>query len=258
MKSKLSKVMFKFDTFEITTREIIVSIGIIAIMFAIGKYISDSIKNNYDNDVIKFEQSLKIENDNDMFKYAIDTKYGDIVACGDFKPVDRVGMDDISKDYIYIKRVEEHYTMHSRTVCTKSGKTTRCRTEHYWTWDYYNSDKVNSKQIEFMGLKFDYDYLNIGLSDKKIKTWEFAHNKRYVYYGIKANKHKATLITNTENKAVEKGSYLNMDKNIEEVYEEISSKGSIFIALFWVLWIVVSMSTVFAFVYFKNSWLETK
>jgi len=114
---------FNFGNFEITKREILASISIIAVMVIIGILISTKIsehqmdKNEIYNKVIKIESQ-------DLFQYGMDTNVGTAFVYGDLKAVDTVTYPEIGGEYMYVEKVKERYTMHTRVVTytTGSGK----------------------------------------------------------------------------------------------------------------------------------------
>ena len=72
-----------FGDFTITKREIMVSIIIIFVLITIGFFIANSIENEIEEKNEKYYKSLKIDNNVDQFKYAINTNIGYTFAKGD-------------------------------------------------------------------------------------------------------------------------------------------------------------------------------
>lgn len=66
--------------FTITKREILVSIIIVLILITLGLFISNAIENGIEEDNEKYYKSLKIDNNEETFKYAIDTNIGYVLA----------------------------------------------------------------------------------------------------------------------------------------------------------------------------------
>ena len=130
---------------EITLREILVSIAIFLVLSGIGHLIYGNIDDK--SAIKKYETAQIIEDNKEKLDYLINT----------FKTSDKdaVKFDEINGKYAFIKRVKERYTMHTRTVCSGSGKNNICRTETYWTWDYVDSDRKYAKNIDFLGYSFD-------------------------------------------------------------------------------------------------------
>lgn len=88
----------------------------------------------------------------DDFNYIVDSQQGRVLANGNFTAKGNpVKFDEMNKGYTYVHRSKEHYTMHTREVCTGSGEDEECHTETYYTWDEVSSDDVEVNQLSFMG-----------------------------------------------------------------------------------------------------------
>ena len=135
MKQLINK-RFDFGDFEITVREILTSISIIAVMLLIGFVISGSIKQGEADYNEQFLKAIKIEGQ-DLFQYGMDTNIGSAFVYGDLDAVDIVTYPEIEGEYMYVEMDTERYTMHTRQVAhtrTVNGKTeTYYTTETYWT-----------------------------------------------------------------------------------------------------------------------------
>ena len=106
---------FDFGDFEITKREILTSISIIAVMILIGILISGKISECQMDKNEKYNKAVKIESQ-EMFRYGMDTNVGNAFVYGDLKAVDTVTYPEIGGEYMYVEKVKERYTMHTRTV----------------------------------------------------------------------------------------------------------------------------------------------
>ena len=138
---------FDFGDFEITKREILASISIIAMMLLIGFVISGRISNYILDRNEKYNKAIKIES-SDLFGYGMRTNVGYAFVYGDLKAVDTVSYPEINGEYMYIEKIEEHYNMHTRTVTTTDSKgKTHTRTETYWSWDYAGSEEQRCSEI---------------------------------------------------------------------------------------------------------------
>ncbi len=78
---------FDFGDFEITKREILASISIIAVMLLIGFTISGRISNYILDRNEKYNKAIKIES-SDLFEYGMRTNVGYAFVYGDLKAVD--------------------------------------------------------------------------------------------------------------------------------------------------------------------------
>lgn len=106
---------FDFENFEITEREILASISIIAVMILVGILISGKISEYLMDKNEKYNKAVKIESQ-EMFQYGMDTNVGNAFVYGDLKAVDTVTYPEINGEYMYVEKVKERYTMHTRQV----------------------------------------------------------------------------------------------------------------------------------------------
>lgn len=114
---------FDFGDFEITKREILASISIIAVMILFGILISSKISEHQMDKNEIYNKAVKIESQ-EMFQYGMDTNVGNAFVYGDLKAVDTVTYPEFGGEYMYVEKVKERYTMHTRVVTytTGSGK----------------------------------------------------------------------------------------------------------------------------------------
>lgn len=241
-------VVFDFYDFEITKREIISSIGIIAIMMLIGSVISTNIKNNIEDKRREYTQALQIDSQ-EMFEYGMKTNVGNAYVYGELSAVDIVSYPDIEGEYMYVEKVTEEYTRHTRTV--KSGKT--YRTEVYYTWDVIDSEDKHSENVTFLNVQFDYEKF-AEFDDAYIDTvYKGYHNIRYVYYGVPKTM-VGTIYTELSDNTITDKTVFREDTTIEEAYE-FDCKGY-GLVIFWIAWILFMGLCVFGFYYLPNRWLE--
>lgn len=242
---------FQFESFEITKREILASISIIAIFLLIGVLISGKISEHQIEENEKYNKAVKIEN-TDLFQYGMDTNIGNAFVYGDLKAVDTVTYNEIGGKYMYVKKVKEKYTMHTRRVSHGSGKHRYYTTQTYWTWDYAGKESKKCKEINFCGTILKSKKIDLPSSDY-ITTIKESSHIRYKYYGV-GTKYTGTIFTVLKNKTISDNSSFYSDMKIEQVVEHLES--SITLVIFWIVWIVLVIAIVFGFYYFDNEWLE--
>ena len=136
---------------EVTKREIIISIAVAAIMLIIGFSISGKIIDAQNDKNAEYQKAVHIE-DSELFQYGMDTNVGNAFVYGVLKAVDVVTFDEIGGEYLYVEKVKEKHTLHTRTYTVKVGKITKVRTETYWTWDEVNRENKQSLEIMFCGV----------------------------------------------------------------------------------------------------------
>lgn len=240
---------------EITKREIIASITIVAIMFVIGFFISDKIT-DYENDKnAEYQKAIHIE-DSELFQYGMDTNIGNAFVYGDLEAVDTVTYPEIGGEYIYVEKVEEHYNMHTRQVAhtrTVNGKTqTYYTTEVYYSWDYAGTEEQQAKEIKFCGIVFPSNKISLPSTDH-IDTIKESSHIRYKYYGV-PTKHTGTLYTKLSDGTISDDSRFFEDYTIDEALDSCTS--GIANVIFWIIWVILTGGCVAGFYYLDNWWLE--
>ena len=246
---------FDFGDFEITKREILASVSIIAVMFLIGVLISGKISEHQMDKNEIYNKAVKIEN-TDLFQYGMDNNVGNDFVCGDLEAVDTVTYPEIGGEYMYVEKVKERYTKHTRQVAhtkTVNGKTrTYYTTETYWTWDRVSSEDIKCKEISFCGITFKSNKFNIPGTDY-IDTIKESSHIRYKYYATET-KFTGTIFTELKDKTISDNTNFYNNMNIEETVERLESGGGEIV--FWILWIILIIICVFGFYYLDNNWLE--
>ena len=100
------KKSFYIGDFEITAREIIASISIIAIMLLFGVLIHGKISEHQMDINEIYNKAVKIEN-GDLFQYGMDTNIGNAFVYGELKAVDTVTYPEIGGEYMYVEKIKE-------------------------------------------------------------------------------------------------------------------------------------------------------
>lgn len=243
---------FDVGDFEITKREILASISIIAVMLLVGVLISGVISERQMDKNEIYNKAAKIES-KDLFQYGMNTNVGNAFVYGKLKAVDTVTYPEIGGEYMYVEKVKEKYIRHTRTVTYKdSDGKTHTRTEVYWSWDRVGSEHLRCKEISFCGVTFDSGKLKIP-STNYIRTIRKTSRVRYKYYGTKTE-YKGTIFTNLNNKTIPDNTEFYNGMNIEEAIKRLESSSSE--VIFWIVWIILIVICVFWFYYKENKWLD--
>lgn len=237
----------------ITKREVIASFVIIAFMMIVGFFISDNMTDWQNEQNAKYQKALHIENNKDMFQYGMDTNVGNAFVYGDLTALDPVSYDEIDGEYMYIEKVKEQYTKHTRRVSyTVDGKT-RYRTETYWTWDWVGSEDKKCKNINFCGVTFDSNKIDMP-SQHLIDTIKESSHIRYKYYGISTS-HTGTIFTKLADGSISDNTKFHENESIDDVLKDKTTGG--WNIIFWVVWIILTGILVFGFYYLDNQWLNS-
>lgn len=243
---------FDFGDFEITKREILASISIIAAMLLIGVLISGKISEHQLDANEVYNKAVKIDN-TDLFQYGMDTNVGNAFVYGDLVTVDTVTYPEIGGEYMYIEKVKEKYTKHTRTVTYKdSNGKTHTKKETYWTWDRVSSEDKKCQKISFCGITFNSNKIDLPNTDY-IDTIKESSHIRYKYYGV-GTKYIGTIFTDLRDQTIPDKTKFYNNRNIEETVKYLESGGGVIV--FWIFWIVLICGCVFGFYYAENKWLE--
>ncbi len=236
---------------KVTKREIIISIAITAVILIIGFFISGKITDAQNDKNAEYQKAVHIEN-SELFLYGMDTGVGNAFVYGDLQAVDTVTFDEIGGEYLYVEKVKEKHTRHTRTYTVKVGKTTQVRTETYWTWDEVNRENKQSLEIMFCGVVLP--SIKVEIPDTEyIDTIKESSEIRYKYYGTPI-KHTGTIYTQLSDGTILDNSRFFKDYTIEQALNSCTSDvGNV---MFWALWIALTVGTVIGFYYLDNRWLE--
>lgn len=242
---------------EITKREILVSIAITLLLIGLGFIISSAISNGINEKNEKYYKALKINNNEEQFKYAIKTNIGYVLAQGKVQAVKEVSIEDIEGTYFYIKKEKEVYTKHYREVehtRTVGNKTeTYYTTEEYWTWDYAGEETFNTEQFNFLGVDFEYGTINFYNTEYK-ETRSGDYNIRYNYYII-PYEFEGSLFTHIDNNTINENEFY-YNNTIENIIKNKESEEQTSRIIFWVLWCILIVFIDAAYISLENNYLE--
>ena len=242
------------NDFKITKREVLVSIIIVAVMLLLGIVIHDNINDRLMLKHQKYNTALQIENDSDLFAYGMKTNIGNAFVYGDLKAVDTVTYSEIGGDYMYVEKVKERYTRHTRTVTTTVNGKTQTKVETYWTWDRIGSEDKQCKEISFCGVVFDSNKINLP-SSSYIKTIRESSHIRYKYYGTESE-FTGTIFAELKDNTIPDNTAFYNNSTIKDVMKSFKSNWQL--VLFWIGWVLLTSGLVFGFYFIDNRWLEDK
>ena len=238
--------------FEIKKREVLASVSIVAIMLLIGVLIAGKISTYQMDKNEMYNKAVKIET-KEMFQYGMDTNVGNAFVYGDLKAVDTVTYPEIGGEYMYVEKVKERYTMHTRTVTHTDGKGhSYTTTETYWTWDKVGSEDIKCKEISFCGVNFASNKIDLPYTDY-IDTIKESSHVRYKYYAV-GTEYKGTLFTDLREKTISENSKFYNSLTIEKTLAYLES--GIALWVFWLLWFILIGIVVFTFCALENKWLD--
>lgn len=243
--------MIHFESFSISKREIIASVAIIALMLVFGFMIHGAINDSLMLQYQEYNKALQINEDAEMFKYALSTDVGNTFAYGTLECVDTVSYPGVKGEYSYIKKVTEKYTRHTRVV--SNGKTSY--TQVYYSWDEEGSESKHCAKIKFLDVEFDYGQIPFpSVSQLAIIEDPLDDDIRYVYYGA-PTKCKGTLYATLKDGKLRDGGFYH-NNTIDGVIDSLESGWEL--VLFWIGWVFLIGILVFIFIYIDNHWLEDR
>lgn len=273
--------MYYVSNFTITKREIIFAIIIVCLSLCLGLWINDIIDDHYTQKEEIYNKALKINNENDKFKYALDTSVGNLINYGKFEVVEGVKDDWLIFDYLAYTKVTEEYTRHSRQSCsTDSNGNRHCHTEYYHTWDETDektiyADKIIYSGVEFYASKFNnYPWQILSLSRSTIKEnfghikngyiyekdnfWNSVGDLRYYYKVVPKEFYGTTFgIAKNKNYTPYNDNKISIENlSLDEYISSQKSHKTIIKVFFWIFYIVLVGCGVYGFIYLDNKWLE--
>lgn len=240
---------------EITKREVIASVAIVAFMLMIGFAISEKIRQSLLEDYQIYDTAAQID-DKELFEYGMETNVGYAFGYGELKTLDPVSYPEVSGKYSYIKKEEQQYRKHYRYVKkeyrdSNGKKRTRREKEYYWTWDTMRTDSKTATRISFLDVEFAYEKIPFP-SSHQIEIVKTGYHKRNVYYGTDTD-FQGTIFTSLKENTINDTKFYK-NQTISETIESLESGAEI--VIFWILWILLTIGLVIGFYYFDNKWLN--
>ena len=239
---------------EITSREVIASIVILAIMSIIGLFIGGAISDKHEDKIAEYNKALKISNDNSIFTYAMKTNVGNAFIEGDLKALDPVSYSDVEGEYLVIEKVTEEYTRHTETVTYVDEEgNTQTKEEEYYTWDEIDREVKKATKVSFLDVTFDFSKFQTPyLSHIETEQGLFS-DIRYIYSGFPKDSY-GTIYTYLANNDIGSNTTYYNDSTIEQVLEDSTTDFSLY--LFILFWSIFTGCTIYHFCISKNDWLN--
>lgn len=248
-------VIAEVDGIEITLREILVSIIIVLFMAAAGFLISEKISSKLDERNEEYEQAVKIENDRELFEYGMRTNVGNAFVSGTLKTLDPVSLPEIDGEYSSITKTKEEYTKHTRTVTDydSNGEVKGHHEEVYYTWDAVGHENYYATKISFLDIEFDYGKIEFP-GQSYLTTIKVSSDVRYVYR-VCGTEFNGTIYTKLGDNTITQTKFYN-ENSTSEAFEIACDTNKGCLDIFWIIWIVLIVACVYAFVRLDNEWIE--
>lgn len=248
----------------------ILVVALAFVVFALGvSGIKNHIESNGYKTQVRYTTAIQAEDEN-RFNYAVDSRQGNLLVNGVFSTEDKnlVKFPEMNKSFIYVERVKEHYTMHTREICSGSGKTQSCRTETYYTWDAVETEEQKSPKVSLYNREYSGDLFNFSnflqdtscevitpaaekrgfFSSKKGcegREYYLDDNDRYVYKTVPQSLTASFLANSLQGglMPVKENSITLEDKSIKQVLNDV---GKYKLVAFWTALIMIIMLLVLA------------
>ena len=242
---------------EITTREILVSATILAIMVGIGVWLSAPILSKATERYLAVASSAVVNTD-DEFDYISRTNAGRFLANGTLSAIDTVRLEELPGAYSFVKKAKEEYRLHTETYTTTDSKghtTTHTRTYH--SWDEVKHWNYAAEKAMFLGKEFKLSEVYKVRPKKdtiiKVKTKMFENDTRYVYYTAPVS-FDGVMVGSAMNKKYEDSHFIN-GSTAEKYIKTREENLNVSTVLFWVLWLLLTAGIIAGFYALENKWL---
>lgn len=245
---------------EIKPREILVSVIIALVMFAVGIAIHNAIQRRV-TCTAEIYATATIIQDPEQFRYGMKTNFGNALLYGSVTSEESVTFDEIGGGFLCIRKVREDYVEHTRKYTDKNGKK---HTETYHSWDYISSQSRNVKNITFLDCDFLYSQIDMPMYRLNLTEAGVRNKGNYIYrglstryyYSVTVNGITGTLFANLRNGTINNQSSLYGYKTPQQVITDKQGAGAWVAVVFLVLWIAGIGGVVYGFCYLKNRWLD--
>ena len=249
------KVIYYGSGYEITARELLFSVIIVFVMMAAGFFLCEKISSDADEKSQEYEQAAKIDSDKELFEYGMRTNIGNSFVYGSLKAVDPVSLPEIKGEYAVIRKTEERYAKHEKTVTDydEDGKACGSHTETYYTWDAVGHKDYKCSKIAFLENEFDYGTIPFPAM-RYLDTIKESSKVRYVY-DVCDKEYTGTIYAFLGNNTVSNAKFIN-GKGVDTAVESMCAAQQASAIVFWIVWIILTGISVYGFCYLDNRWVE--
>lgn len=266
-----------------------VSILIFLLSLFLGIIISNGIEDAFVGKNDKYKTAVHLDTDS-LFNHALTTHAGYAMINADVEAVDSVTLEELDGDFVYIEKIKQRYTQHTRIVSYSCGTSkaprTCTRTETYWTWDTVKRNTYHIDNYTINGYTVDFDeiehYSETRAGDSivgdsidgapvrssmfsgtrwfEVNKGFFSSRYRYGYNVVKLEDvEDGSMFVNFVDGNMEPGDSrydAYEDLTLEELAVELENSPVGFQILSWVLVIGLTGGGIYGFVYLDNDWLH--
>lgn len=273
------KTGFNFGNSEITKGEIIILVIAFIIWSTMCIFINTAIKNSTLEKHSMYYKAVQIEEDSDLFEYAMRTHAGNCLVYDELKAIDTVSLPELKGKYLAVKKVTEKYTEHVTYEENEDGEEERVVT---YEWDHYLTEIFTSEKVTFSGQEFPYEkvkadnFKRLTLNEESVSKgltkkiygniiyedsyfFEDIGDKRY-YYSVIPESQKVTVFANLmENTmySVNGGESVKIHYDtIENVIESLENSQNVPNIIFTIFWYILYLVFAYLFVKQRNRWAD--
>lgn len=268
---------------KITKREAITSLVIVFVLLFVGFFISNAIADKVADTNVAYYTAVKINDNPSQFEYGMRTNIGNALAYGDLKTVDPVTMSGLLDNYMYVEKVYEKYTRHTRTVTHTDGKGhTYTTVQTYYTWDYHGHDVTKATTVNFLGVDFPIEkfaldwYTTLNLNAETVDStilnisqdnycypngFDASVGDIRYYYNVIPKTSTGSIFVRLADKDIIPvfGKKVELIKKTPaEIIEDKQDGENTPIIIFWILWSIGIIILVIIYVARENNWLEAR
>lgn len=231
----------------IESNNLIISALLIMLFLLIGVLVNNVLTDRYIQRNDEYNKALKIDSDKDLFKQAMAANFGKTFVYGELEANEPVSYEEIEGEYLYVQKVTERYTRHTRIVIkTRPGSNGKIETyqttEVYWTWDRIEISEKKSDTIVFLDVNFPYSKFDFPNAEY-IETKYNGSNLRNVYYGL-TKRMSGTIYTDFQDNTISEKNRFTQKTLCETVNGYLVNIEKINI-IFWLIWIALIVLSIF-------------
>lgn len=224
-------------------RDDIILTTIVLILFALGKFVSQSYQDAAEKTAQEYTSAARITTKEEL-ETAIHASTENVFITGSMEAVRPVVLPELDGQYICVQKVEKKLNKHARVYSP---------TFITWqsTWDTEKMETYSTDQVQMFGEKIDYK--NIQMPKMAyLTTIQETENTRVQYYGIQED-YTGTLYATLDNGTIVGKSYFWNEKDVEKIIQEEADYNAFD---FWKHWILLSILVVSLVVFLLNIFFD--
>lgn len=166
---------------DISVKEVLIAIIVLAISMTIAIFSYQPIQEKLMQNNILYQQSLKIDNDENIFLYSKKTNVGNVLSYGLLSTLDPQSIEEINGQYSIIYRQKQKYTMHIKMVnkCDSNGENCHLEPVTYYEWDDVSHIEKRSSSYEYLGVEITDNEIGVNTEYKLYPVSDYISDDVY-------------------------------------------------------------------------------